>query len=170
MKAKHDFLCFGAFLVKGGFQVRFWEDNWLCGTPLKDQYPSLYNIVRPKFTMIADVLSASPPSISWMRQLFGPNLIALNDLLSHIDGLVLSHEHDVFYWNLTSNEQFSVNSHYLALMLTNTPKVNKEIWKLKAPLKIKIFLWFLRHRVILTKDNLAIQNWKESLDCVFCHK
>ncbi|KAL5657240.1 hypothetical protein ACJX0J_030403 [Zea mays] len=44
----------------GGFQVRFWEDNWLCGTP-----------------------------ISWMRQLFGPNLIALNDLLSHIDGLIL---------------------------------------------------------------------------------
>jgi hypothetical protein len=93
-------------------------------------------------TMIAYVLSASLLSIYWRRHFFGSNLIAWNDFLSHIDGLVLSHEHDVFYWNLTSNEQFSVRSHYLALMLRNTPKVNKEIWKLKAPLKIKIFLWF----------------------------
>jgi len=170
MKVKQDFLRFGAFLVKDGSQVRFWEDNWLDGTPLKDQYPSLYNIARPKFTTIAEILSASPPSISWRRQLFGPNLNAWNDLLSRIEGLVLSQEHDAFYWNLTSNGQFSVKSHYCALMLRNTPKVDKELWKLKAPLKIKIFLWYLRCGVILTKDNLAKRSWKGSLYCVFCHK
>jgi hypothetical protein len=140
MRVKLDFLRFRAFLVKDGSQVCFWEDNWLSRTPLKDQYPSLYNSARPMFTTIVDVLSALPPSISWRRQLFGPNLIVWNDLLSHIDGLVLSHEYDVFYWNLTSNGQFSVKPHYLALMLRNTPKVNKEIWKLNAPLKIKNLL------------------------------
>ena len=30
----------------------------------------------------------------------------------------------------------------------------KFIWKMKVPLKIKIFMWFIYRRVILTKDNL----------------
>jgi hypothetical protein len=33
-------------------------------------------------------------------------------------------------------------------------------WKVKVNLKIKIFLWFLRQGVILTKDNLAKRKWK----------
>jgi hypothetical protein len=28
-----------------------------------------------------------------------------------------------------------------------------------VPLKVKIFMWFLYHKVILTKDNLAKRNW-----------
>jgi len=34
----------------------------------------------------------------------------------------------------------------------------KEIWKLKIPLKIKIFLWFFQRGILLTKDNLAKKN------------
>ena len=30
---------------------------------------------------------------------------------------------------------------------------------MKVPLKIKIFLWFLKKGVILTKNNLAKRNW-----------
>jgi len=29
------------------------------------------------------------------------------------------------------------------------------IWKLRLPLKIKIFIWYLQKGVVLTKDNLA---------------
>jgi hypothetical protein len=38
-----------------------------------------------------------------------------------------------------------------------------------VPLKIKIYAWFLRRGVILTKDNLGKRNWIGSLKCVFCH-
>ena len=31
---------------------------------------------------------------------------------------------------------------------------NKKTWKMKIPLRNKIFAWYLRRRVILTKDNL----------------
>ncbi|WVZ88935.1 hypothetical protein U9M48_035402 [Paspalum notatum var. saurae] len=55
-------------------------------------------------------------------------------------------------------------------MLSNTPNVNRNLWKLKAPLKIKIFLWYLRKGIILTKDNLAKRNWQGSLTCASCHK
>nr|CCI55354.1 PH01B019A14.23 [Phyllostachys edulis] len=30
--------------VKNGMQTRFWEDIWLGDTPLKNQYPILYNV------------------------------------------------------------------------------------------------------------------------------
>ena len=31
-------------------------------------------------------------------------------------------------------------------------------WKLRIPLKIKIFMWYFRRGVLLTKDNLAKRN------------
>ena len=53
-------------------------------------------------------------------------------------------------------------------MNQETPFVNKFLWKLKIPLKIKIFLWYLQQGVILTKDNLAKRNWFGSKKCCFC--
>ena len=40
---------------------------------------------------------------------------------------------------------------------------------MKIPLKNKIFAWYLRRGVILTKDNLIKRNWHGSLQCIFCH-
>ena len=40
---------------------------------------------------------------------------------------------------------------------------------MKIPLKNKIFAWYLRRGVILTKDNLIKRNWHGSPWCVFCH-
>lgn len=170
MKVKPDFLHFGTFLVNDGSQVRFWEDSWLDGSPLKDQYHSLYNITRPKSITIAEAMSSFPPNFSWRRQLYGSNLVDWISLLSRIEGLELSHDRDTFYWNLTPNGKFSVKSFYTALKFSTTPNVNRDMWKMKAPLKIKLFLWYLRKGVILTKDNLAKRNWHGSLTCVFCHK
>ena len=52
----------------------------------------------------------------------------------------------------------------------DVPNINKGLWKLKALLKIKIFLWYLLRGVVLTKDNLVIRNWHGSKKCCFCHK
>ncbi|WVZ90235.1 hypothetical protein U9M48_036551 [Paspalum notatum var. saurae] len=115
-------------------------------------------------------MSSSPPSLSWRSHLFGTNLDYWNTLLARIEGLELSQDQDAFYWNLTPNGRFSVKSHYAALMLKNIPNVNRNFWKLKVPLKVKIFLWYLRKGVILTKDNLTKRRWQGSLTCAFCHK
>lgn len=40
---------------------------------------------------------------------------------------------------------------------------------MKIPLKNKIFAWYLRRGVILTKDNLIKRNWHGSPQCVSCH-
>jgi hypothetical protein len=66
---------------------------------------------------------------------------------------------------------FSVGSMYKALSEPIQPVTNiKFIWKMKIPLKTKIFAWYLRRRVILTIDNLVKRNWYGCTKCVFCHK
>jgi hypothetical protein len=61
---------------------------------------------------------------------------------------------------------------YNTLILLHVPidKVsNDKLWKLKLPLRIKVFGWYLRKGVVLTKDNLAKRNWHRSKRYVFYH-
>jgi hypothetical protein len=46
--------------------------------------------------------------------------------------------------------------------------MNKQLWRLKVPLKIKNFVWYMYMEVVLTKDNLAKRNWDGSKQCSFC--
>jgi hypothetical protein len=41
------------------------------------------------------------------------------------------------------------------------------LWKMKVPLRIKIFMWYLKRGVVLTKDNLA-SGIGVGINCVFC--
>ena len=52
MRVKDEFFARGFFQVGSGEATRFWEDIWLGSTPLKDQYPSLYNIVQHKYVSV----------------------------------------------------------------------------------------------------------------------
>ena len=55
---------------------------------------------------------------------------------------------------------FTVRSMYKHLINQIAMPLNKLLWKLKLPLKIKVFIWFLIKGVILTKDNLKTRKWK----------
>jgi hypothetical protein len=44
---------------------------------------------------------------------------------------------------------------------------NKMLWRLKVPLKIKIFMWYMKKVAVLTKDNLARRNWTDNKQCNF---
>jgi len=140
MKVKRDFFRFGSFIAKDGTQVRFWEDKWLGNSSLQEQYPCLYSIARPKHVTIAEVLSGPSPNLPWRRDLIGPKLVAWNNLLPRITNIELAHEQDMFHGNLHPNGKFSVKSHYQALLHTDIPNINKLIWKVKAPLKIKFLV------------------------------
>jgi hypothetical protein len=46
--------------------------------------------------------------------------------------------------------------------------MQKQLWRLKVSLKIKIFMWYMKKEVVLTKDNLAKRNCGGSKQCSFC--
>ena len=63
LKFQRDFFANGSFTIGNGQGTRFWEDAWLGDTPLSSQYPSLFNIVRHKNVLVADVLANNPLNI-----------------------------------------------------------------------------------------------------------
>jgi hypothetical protein len=159
MAMKKFFFGLGSFSIKDGSKIRFWEDKWLGNA-------SLVNTIRPYIALcvirqtIAKVMETSPPAATFRRDLSGQRLVAWNALLQRLANIQLQNGHDEFRWNLNENGNFLVASMYNALL----PDVlidkicNNKLWKLKIPLWIKIFRWYLRKGVILIKDNLAKRN------------
>jgi hypothetical protein len=80
----------------------------------------------------------------------------------------LNSNNDVFKWNLVESDRFSVKSMYLDMLNDNIVFLRKYVRKMKVPLKIKIFMWFVYRKEILTKDNLIKRNWQGHTTCCFC--
>ena len=124
--------------------------------PFKDQYPTIYNIAHQPHASIGSVLSSEPLNISFRRALVDEKLQEWLELVANITNINLVEGRDHFKWNL--HGIFTVRSMYLHKMNQHAPFCHKLIWKLKIPLKIKIFFWYLQKGVILTKDNLVRKN------------
>jgi hypothetical protein len=136
MATKKHFFRFGSFSINDGSQIRFWEDRWLGNSTLREQSPALYTILWHKRDTIYIL---SPPNVLFRQ---------------------LSVGFDEFWWNLHANGNFLVDFLYKAIIQSDIPfDNNKEIWKIKIPLKTKIFAWYLRRGVFLTKYNLVKWNW-----------
>jgi hypothetical protein len=153
MRVKNEFFNRGSFKVGDGTSVRFLEDIWLGDSSLANQYPSLYNIVQRKNVFVANVLAHSQalPGNKW------------NEWLHLCQSL--SNQPDRFVWKFTKTGAFTITS---MLMNEDAQFLQKYLWKLKLPLKIKIFMWFLRGKVLLTKDKLIKPKCKGCRKCCFC--
>jgi hypothetical protein len=128
----------------------------------------LYNIARRKSATVESVLSMMSLNVSFRRFHNQNNIILWNDLVRRMLHVRLNTQVDVFIWNLHQNGQYTVNSLYMALINNGVVHMNKQLWKLRVPLKIKIFMWYMRKEAILTKYNLARRNWGGSTQCSFC--
>ncbi|WVZ85896.1 hypothetical protein U9M48_032754 [Paspalum notatum var. saurae] len=146
MNVKEQFLSFSSFRTRNGRCVRFWEDQGIGNKTLMEKFPNLYRIVRRKGVTVVSVLNSVPLNVSFRRLLVGDNLASWLELVSKVANVSLTEVQDGV-----------------------VPR-NSILWKLKIPLKIRIFLWYLRSGVILTKDNLAKRKWKGDTKCCFCNE
>jgi hypothetical protein len=129
--------------VGDGTSVHFWEYIWLGDSSLANQYPSLYNIAQRKNVLVANVLSQSPLNIEFRRVLNGNKWNDWLHLCQRLMMVSLSNQLDKFVWKFTKTCVFTVKSMYLDLMNEDAQFLHKYLWKLKLPLKIEIFMWFL---------------------------
>jgi hypothetical protein len=143
MSIKEDFFSMGNFILHDGRQIRFWEDSWLGTTPLKIQYLNLYNIIRRKDAMVAKIFSSKPLNVSFRRNLVAENVLSWHALVMRLMYIQLMDRSDTFKWSLNHDGQFSVSSMYQAFLDTNVVPNNSHLWKIKVPLKIRVFLWLL---------------------------
>lgn len=170
MKIKMKFYQRVKFIVGNGASTRFWEDTWLGDTPLALQYPMLYNIVQRKEDYVSTILQSTPLNIQFRRALVGARWDAWLHLVERIMQVHLAEQSDSIRWILTKNGVFSVKSMYSHLINTGILPTSVPIWRIKVPLRIKIFMWFIHKGVILTKDNLLKRSWRGRPNCCYCEQ
>lgn len=87
-------------------------------------------------------------------------------LIERCSQVTLTNEPDRCYWTLDKKGIFSVKS-YAALITKQVVFPFRHFWKVKLPLKIKVFMWLVHRNSILTRDNLLHGGWKGPNGCVF---
>ena len=97
----------------------------------------------------------------------GDNLVRWNELVAKIAFVQLDNQNDSINWVLSKQGAFSVKSMYRYLVNQISLPLNKTLWKLRLPLKIKIFNWLVLKGVILTKDNLLKKDGRVMTNVVF---
>lgn len=154
--------------MKNGKYISFWCDSWLGDTPLCLEYPILYDLCSNKDASVADVASSD-----WIVQftiILPPFLRDLwYNLATKLNQVQLEDNRDIVKWNLTNSGKFSVKCLYDYTTKSDTGPSYKYIWKAKIPLKIKIFIWLVAQKAILTKENMVKRKWQGDPTCYFCN-
>jgi hypothetical protein len=90
------------------------------------------------------------------------------ELISKLNNISLEESKDEVFWKWTSNKKFSVKSVYNVLTCDDHGISYRRVWKAKIPEKIKIFMWLVEQKAILTKDSMIRRNWNGDPGCYFC--
>jgi len=120
-----------------------------------------------KHISVSSVISQIPLNVSFRRALVGDNLVRWNELVAKIVFVQLDNQNDSINWVLSEQGAFSVKSMYRYLVNQISLPLNKTLWKLRLPLKNKIFNWLVLKGVILTKDNLLKKDGRVMTNVVF---
>ena len=87
-----------------------------------------------------------------------------NELNNLVKQVALSHSQDQPVWMLESSSKYSVKSFYKLINFGGILSVIKDdIWKIKVPPNIHVFLWLIYYNTSLTRDNLAKRRHVEDM-------
>lgn len=72
-------------------------------------------------------------------------------------------------WTLTESGQFSYSSAYRAMHHTGLiSSTYKNLWKIRAPMKVRIFIWLMLDDKILTQQVMHYRGWPVPTGCHLC--
>jgi hypothetical protein len=106
-------------------------------------FPNLFNIVHNKSALVADVFSDMNFNLSFRRTIMGIKLVEWHNLLNLLTTVTLNPSRDNFVWDDHKNGIFLFQSIYHLLMNNPNNNWSKMLWRLKLPLKIKVFVEFM---------------------------
>lgn len=134
---------------------------------MQDMAPILFTFIRDSGISVAAALQDN----RWIRDIKG----GLSSSLAIADYLKLWNmtadvnlSHDKAVWRYSKDGIFSVSSAYKLFADNTLFACAKPIWKSKAPMKCKFFMWLVVHKRCLTADNLARRGWPHNPICALC--
>jgi hypothetical protein len=134
---------------------------------LSSKYAKLYDIAYDKDITVKKAFSSDFRDVNFRRRIYGALEVEYNNLITQCNNTIISEEEDKSVW-LLGSKGYSVNSFYKEIKCSQIPLAPSFLWKTRLPHKIKVFMWLVMHKKILTKDNLFKKNWKGNLECIFC--
>jgi hypothetical protein len=134
--------------------------------PLCKRYPVLYDLCTQQECSVAEVADKG-----WVVQFkirLPPIITEIwYELATHLNSIRLGEDKDKPLWKWTASKKFSVKSTYNHITRRDRGDAYKAIWKDKIPEKVKIFMWLVFQKAILTKKNMIKRNWGGDPDAIF---
>jgi hypothetical protein len=121
------------------------------GWTAKGLFSKHFNIVHKKNVLAKDVMHGNVPNLSFRRAIVEIKLVEWHNLSNLLASVSLGQSKDKFLSGGHRDGMFSVRSMYCLLMNAPNSTRNMLLWKLKLPLKIRIFLWYIRRRLLSLK-------------------
>jgi hypothetical protein len=153
--------------MNNGKNVSFWLDAWLEDTPLCLCYPVLFYLSLNQGVSVYEV-AMNEWVILFKVRLHGVLREQWYQLVAKLNRVTLSNDNNIPLWIWTANKFFSVKSTYEQLTKGDFGNSYRRVCRAKMPEKIKIFMWLLEQKAILTKDNMIKRNWQGDPGCYFC--
>ena len=160
--------------VGNGEWTPFWDAPWLIGKKPIDVAPLIYKISKRKSWKVSGALHDD----AWIKAIdmhceltwnHVTQFVELWSLLSHIN--ISQDVHDTIIWKLSPNGEYSAKSAYKAQFMGAilTP-MNKVIWKVWAPPKVKFFAWLAIQNRVWTADRLERRGMQNCGLCPLCKR
>lgn len=161
--------CLGAkHRVHNGSSTRFWLDWWLGSGPLRARFPNLFSIATDPECSVGKSRALGDWDISFRRTFSLQEQVEWDNLLRELHHVVLTEGRDEFTWTLEPSGRFSTKSLYLKLCEGSPMRHYAVIWKIAAPLKIRIFLWQLTRKRLPTRLLIQRRQGPSSGRCALC--
>jgi len=78
---------------------------------------------------------------------------------------------DRFIWKWSPDGNFSVSSTYRAFFAGSASLLGaKELWRVKAPPRVKLFFWHALHRRLWTSDRRKRHGLQDGDECALCNQ
>ena len=147
----------------------FWTDRWLGECHISALFPNLFSIASDIGLTVASVLENGQINLTFRRQLTGSYREEWVTLINELSSINLIRDKlDVLHWRWNATGRFTVHSFYTWLEYGGVKKKYFDtIWKAKIPFKIKIFLWLVKQKKVLTRVNLSKRGWQGDVACSF---
>lgn len=145
---KERFLKYICWSKGRGYRIRLWEDQWIEGGLLKDQFLQIYDIAQNKGVQVCDCFVREVDDGEIWQVLVYRNLNdwELNEyekLMRALSIVSPGNNDDTPRWTLTENESFTVKSCYKGLLQSADNGGTfpyKQIWKVKVRTRISFLL------------------------------
>ncbi|KAJ4816988.1 RNA-directed DNA polymerase (reverse transcriptase)-related family protein [Rhynchospora pubera] len=157
-------------VVNSGDNTEFWLDTWHDNCSLAIKFLLLFSKTKRQQVSVSKVWNHGNIKLRLRRGVSSALRAEKEQLLEILNNSNFNLLQDSIVWNWEKSNLFSVKSFYRFLSSRGvTLELNKTVWPLKIPLKIKCFVWMLVHYKLLTKDRL-VHRGRSDIDtsCVFC--